>query len=264
MFSSVQPKDYREIKDAHQTAIPQFPLIDAVVSRVQDGFVYASPSMDSVFISTKSGFSLLSTIGNTSSDFAETLFEFLKANREIPDYIHIYRPPGWFLEHLTANWDQHKIRRRAQFRNYEKAPTFNYESLLSPEYRIAAIQDLGCARLEKAFQLDFGRRYWNSEEDFVTHAVGACIVNDEDEPVAICYSACVVDGIAEMDTLVLPEYRGQRFMRIVSEPFFNLTKEKGLTPHWDTFISNSASYVMAQKFELELIQEYDLLSVLLR
>lgn len=264
MFSRVQPKYYSEIKDAHQRAILQFPLIDAVISKVQDGFVYANPSMDSVFISTKSGFSLVSTVDNISSDFAEPLFAFLRANREIPDYIHIYRPPGSFLDHLTANWDQHKIRKRVQLRNYEKIPTFNYESLLSPDYRIATIQDLGCARLEKAFKLEFGRRYWNSEADFVTYAVGACIVTDADEPVAICYSACVVDGIAEMDTLVLPEYRGKRFMRIVSEPFFNLTKEKGLTPHWDTFISNSASYVMAQKFELELIQEYDLLSVLLR
>ena len=264
MLSRVQPNQYREIKEAHQKAILQFPLIDAVISKVQDGFVYANLSMDSVFISTKSGFSLLSTVGNTPADFDEALLEFLKANRDIPDYIHIYRPPGSFLEHLTANWDQHKIRKRAQFRNYEETPTFNYESLLAPEYRIATIQDVGCARLEKAFQLEFGRRYWNSEADFVTYAVGACIVTDADEPVAICYSACVVDGIAEMDTLVLPEYRGQRFMRIVSEPFFNLTKAKGLTPHWDTFISNSASYVMARKFELELIQEYDLLSVLLR
>lgn len=264
MFSRVQPNEYREIKDAHQTAIRQFPLIDAVISKVQDGFVYANLSMDAVFISTKSGFSLLSTVEDTSSGFDQALFEFLKANQEIPDYIHVYRPPGSFLEHLKANWDKHKIRKRAQFRNHEKTPTFNYESLLSPEYRIATIQDVGFAGLEKAFKLDFGRRYWNSEEDFVTGAVGACILNEKDEPAAICYSACVVDGIAEMDTLVLPEYRGKRFMRIVSEPFFNQTKEKGLTPHWDTLISNSASYIMARKFELELIQEYDFLSVLLR
>ena len=263
MLSKIKPEKYREIRAAHEDLISQFPLIDAVVSRVQDGFVYADLSMDSVFISTKSGFSLLSTVGNISSDFA-ALFEFLKVNREIPDYIHIYRPANWFLQHLTANWDKHKIRKRVQFRNYKKTATFNYKKLLSPEYRIATIQDVGFANLENAFKLDFGRRYWNSEVEFVTRAVGACILNENDEPVAICYSACVVDGIAEMDTLVLPEYRGKRFMRIVSEPFFNMTKERGLTPHWDTFISNSASYVMAQKFELDLIQEYDLLSILLR
>jgi hypothetical protein len=67
-----------------------------------------------------------------------------------------------------------------------------------------------------------------------------------------------------MDTLVLPEHRGKRFMRIVSEPFFNQTIDKNLVAHWDTFIENSASYVMAQKFELTQIQEYDLLSVFLR
>jgi len=53
-------------------------------------------------------------------------------------------------------------------------------------------------------------------------------------------------------------------MRIVSEPFFNQTINHNLIPHWDTFIENSASYIMAQKFTLTLMQEYDLLSLFLR
>jgi hypothetical protein len=142
--------------------------------------------------------------------------------------------------------------------------TGNDESLLPLGFRVATIQAVGFDRLEQAFKLDFGGRYWNSREEFLNGAIGACILNEKDDPAAICYSACIIEGVAEMDTLVLPEYRGRRFMRIVSEPFFNQAAVRSVTPHWDTFVSNKASYIMAQKFNLHLVREYDLLSVVLR
>jgi hypothetical protein len=67
-----------------------------------------------------------------------------------------------------------------------------------------------------------------------------------------------------MDTLVSVDHRGQRFMRFVSEPFFDMAIARSLVPHWDTFDANTASYVMAQKFGLKAVQQYDLLSILLR
>ena len=76
-------------------------------------------------------------------------------------------------------------------------------------------------------------------------------MDEHREPAAICYSACVVDGIAEMDTVVLPEHRGKRFLRIVSEPYFNQTIDKNLVAHWDTFIENSPSYVIGPEIRLD-------------
>ena len=89
-------------------------------------------------------------------------------------------------------------------------------------------------------------------------------MTEQGEPVAICYSACVVDGIAEVDILVLSEHRGKRFGRIVSELYFNELVKRKLTAHWDTFIENSPSYILVQKFGVTLTQEYDLLSVFLK
>ena len=265
MLSRIEPSRYLEIKEVHHQVISQYPLINAVVSNIQAGFVYADASRQSFYIATKSGFSLfnLPDAGSASTCNHE-FFEFLRRTRDIPDYIHIYRPASSFQGYIEANWDKYKIRERAQFRYHHKDSTANYERLLPPNYRIANIQAVSFEQLEAAFKLELAHRYWNSKEDFLHQAIGACILNEDNEPAAICYSACVVDGVAEMDTLVLPAYRGRRFMRIVSEPFFNLAIQRELTPHWDTFISNSASYIMAQKFELRLIQEYDLLSLLLR
>lgn len=260
MLAGIDRADFSELKQKHHELVSQFPLINGVLSGIQHGVVYADANRDSFYVCTKSGFSLVHTPDSIGKEF----LDFLLQNKEIPEYIHLYRPEASFQKHLEANWPKFKVRRRVQFHNYHRDVYYEYQELLPAGYDTATAQDLDFDKLEKAFGLNFAGRYWNSKDDFLNHAVGACIVDEQREPVAICYSACVVDGIAEMDTLVLPEHRGKRFMRIVSEPFFNQTINQNLVAHWDTFIENSPSYVMAQKFNLTQIQEYDLLSVFLR
>lgn len=262
MLSRLQENEYPAIKERHHGRISQYPLISAVVSAIQDGFVYADSSRNTFFISTKAGFSLFDSL-DPAPNLESELFDFLKGAPDNPGYLHIYSPSRSFQDHVAANWDKYKIRPRAQFQYLGDGCETN-ERLLPPHYRIATIQEVGFAQLEEVFKLDFGNRYWNSPEDFLTHAIGACILNEKSGPAAICYSACVTDGYAEMDTLVLPEYRGQGFMKIVSEPFFNFAVKNNLIPHWDTFVSNAASYRAAQRFQLQLVQEYDLLSLLIR
>jgi len=262
MLSRIQQNEYPALKERHQGRISQYPLINAVVSAIQDGFVYADSSRNTFFISTKAGFCLFDSL-DPAPELESELLDFLKGAADIPGYLHIYSPSRSFQDQVAANWDKYKVRQRAQFQYLGDGCATN-EQLLPPHYRIATIQEVGFAQLEEVFKLDFGNRYWNSTADFLTHAIGACILNETSEPAAICYSACVIDGYAEMDTLVMPEYRGKGFMKIVSEPFFNLAVKNNLTPHWDTFVSNAASYRAAQRFQLQLVQEYDLLSLLIR
>ena len=262
MLSRIQQHEYATIRERHQGRISQYPLINAVISGIQEGFVYADPSRNTFFISTKAGFSLFDSLDPTP-DLDSALFDFLKGTPDLPGYLHIYSPSKSFQDHVAGTWDKYKIRQRAQFQ-YSGDGCGTNERLLPPHYRIATIQEVGFAQLEEVFKLDFGNRYWNSTADFMTHAIGACILNEKSEPAAICYSACVIDGYAEMDTLVMPEYRGKGFMKIVSEPFFNLAVKNKLIPHWDTFISNAASYRAAQRFQLQSVQEYDLLSLFVR
>jgi hypothetical protein len=263
MLFRIQQNEYSAIKERHHGRISKYPLINAVISEIQDGFVYADSSRNTFFISTKAGFSLFDSL-DPAPNFERELFDFLRQAADIPGYLHIYSPSRSFRDHVAANWAKHKIRQRAQFHYLGGDGSRTYEQLLPPHYRIATIQEVGFAQLEEVFKLDFGNRYWNSRPDFLTHAIGSCILNEKSQPAAICYSACVVDGYAEMDTLVMPEYRGKSFMKIVSEPFFNLAVRNKLIPHWDTFVSNAASYRAAQRFQLQLVQEYDLLSLLVR
>jgi hypothetical protein len=260
MLSAIKREEFSGLKQKHHELVSQFPLINGVLSSVQHGFVYADAGRDSFYVCTKSGFSLVHTPDTIGKDF----LDFLLQNKEIPEYIHLYRPHASFQQHLEANWPKFKVRRRAQFRNYNRGLYHDYKELLPAGYETATVQELDFDQLEKAFGLNFANRYWGSKTDFLNNAVGDCIVDEHREPAAICYSACVVDDIAEVDTVVLPEHRGKRFLRIVSAAYFNQTINKNLVAHWDAFIENSPSYVIGQKFDLAQIQEYDLLSVFLR
>jgi hypothetical protein len=53
-------------------------------------------------------------------------------------------------------------------------------------------------------------------------------------------------------------------MRIVCGACLDQTVAQNLVAHWDAFVENRPSYLMAQKFGLTLTQEYDLLSLFLR
>lgn len=260
MFSSIDRQDFSALKHKHYQLVSQFPLINAVLSGAQHGFVYADTGRDSFYVCTKSGFGLVSAPGALGKEFCD----FLLQNKEIPEYIHLYRPDTSFQQHLEANWPKFKVRRRVQFRNYNRNLYHEYKELLPAGYETTTVQELDFDQLEKAFGLNFASRYWDSKADFLDNAAGVCIVDEHRQPAAICYSACIVDGIAEVDTVVLPEYRGKRFLRIVSAAFFNQTINKNLVAHWDAFIENYPSYVIGQKFDLTQIQEYDLLSVFLR
>jgi len=129
MLSRIGQHGYIEIKDSAFDRISHHPLINAVLGGVQEGYVYADSSSGSFFVSTKSGFSLY----NASSYqplFDEKFFEFLRANHDIPDYIHIYSPTSSFEDYLAANWSKYKIRRRAQFRYHKGGASYGHSALL--------------------------------------------------------------------------------------------------------------------------------------
>ena len=264
MISIVEPNRYSRLKELHKARVEHHPLINAILSGIQTGYVYSDPGDTILFVGSKAGFCLLCAPDATSSSFAGEFWHFLQGNEELPSYIHIYGPPHPVQLQVVAWSEQYKIRRRVQFHRHGSSPTYEYEALLPHGYGIATIQAIGCNRLEGVFPLRFSQRYWDSKQDFMTRAIGVGVVDEQGEPRAVCYSAAVVDGLAEMDTFVLPESRGRRLMRIVSEPFFNLAMDRKLIPQWDTFIENVPSYLLAQKFNLSPMREYDLLSLLRR
>jgi GNAT superfamily N-acetyltransferase len=258
-MNKIDTAEFPELKHRYYEFFNKYPSINAVISNEQDGFVYSDAIRNNLFVCAKYGWSLLLAEDPTEIG---ALFEILKSNREIPDYIHLYPPNKTLINYLEGNWNKYKIRKRCQFRYIKKLPIISKE-ILPSGFLVSKIQDIDFSKLD-VFKLDLGKRYWRSKDDFIMNAIGVCIENPINEPVAICYSICIADDIAEVEILVLPEFKGKGFGRIISESFLNLTIEKGIIAHWDTFILNTPSFELVQKLGFQKIQEYDLVSTFLR
>lgn len=253
-------EDYKLLKDRFNQYVLKYPLINAVLSLVQNGYVYSNSSRNLLIVVTKSGFSLYKTLNDTE-DLNVEVFNFLLRNKDIPNYIHFYEPSNSFVNYIEKYWDKYKLRKRVQYQYIDKMFN-NVEDLLPQGFIMKFIQEIPLDKLS-VFDLKFESKFWNSKDDFYTNAIGACILNSDDLPVAVCYSACIVDNIAEMDTCVLEKYRGLGFMKLVSLPYFNLSNQKRLIVHWDTFIENKPSFKVGANFLPDEVRTYNLLSVLL-
>lgn len=256
----IEVEEYPELKHKFYENIVKFPTITAVISNLQDGYVYADPKRKNLFIAAKYGWSLL--LAEDQSEIG-TLFSFLKSNLEIPDYIHLYPPNYTLINYIKVNWPKFKIRKRCQYRYLIETQSFNFRKTLPANYSLVKIQDIEFAKLD-IFKFELDKRYWRSKDDFFKNAIGVCLMNSQNEPVGICYSISIAEEIAEAEIFILADYRGKGFGEIMSEAFLNLTIEKGIVAHWDTFIDNTPSLELVIKLGFRKIQEYDLVSTFLR
>jgi RimJ/RimL family protein N-acetyltransferase len=251
--------EYSEVKNIYYETISKYPVINAVLSKEQDGYVYADIKRENLFVCAKYGWSLL--LAKDTSKMG-MLFEFLKKNNDIPDYIHLYSPDNVLIDYIKQTWQKYKIRKRCQFRYYDG--NHNLKLLNVPNgFYLKEVQKIEFSQLN-IFNLDLENRYWNSKEDFIKKAIGVCLLNANNEPVAICYSICNVDNISEIDIYVLPKYQGSGFGKLVTQYYLHLCLQKGITAHWDAFTSNIASIEVAKKMKFRKIDEYTLLSTFLR
>lgn len=254
----VHKKDYHYYKQEFYDEIKPYPIINAIVSDVQEGYVYTNEEKKILIVISKSGFSMVSFKNENLKD-VENVFRFFTNETEIPNYLHIYNPKDFFLNYIEENYTQYKLRERIQYKYYQKKCDSIIEKLPAG-YKVKKVQEIDDEKLD-ALGLDLFSRYWDSKEIFHKHSLGICILDQNENIAAICYSATHVDGVAEMDTLVLENYRGKGLMRLVSEPFFNLATSINSEVHWDTFIENKPSFILGEKFNPDFKNQYCLMSV---
>ena len=172
----------------------------------------------------------------------------------MPSYLLWYSPPSnWqkSLDSLKSN----RIRRRKRLR-------FTFDKRLVGDIMACPqgfeVQLLDKDLLEKAdnFKLDLGSRFWKSEKDFLKNGLGTCLVKD-DEVICICYAACVVNSLAEIDIVTKDEYRGRGLATVTAQHFIQECIRRGIEPTWDCFLNNTASMKLAEK--LGFTQAYNYL-----
>jgi RimJ/RimL family protein N-acetyltransferase len=123
------------------------------------------------------------------------------------------------------------------------------------------LQPLDKDLLERAeqFKLEIGSRFWASSDDFLKHGLGVCAIKDG-EIISLCYSACVVDGLAEVDIITDPEFRGGGYGRLAAQALIELCRQHQIAPTWDCFIQNTSSMKLAAKLGFEQTHAYPLYS----
>ena len=252
-FSELRPDQYHlVVKDE---TLVRFPLVNAVVSGVQVGKIFTNNSGD-LFIIHKSGFSLF--VVKKNSDHENHFASFLESSTDIPQYFHIYDPPQFLIDSIEKRKDLFNIRlrKRIQFRYH----ALSQEKAINGNLKVQSIDESNFERVDE-LGVDLGNKFWNSREDFLKNGIGVCMLDDKGKALSICYSACLVDKIAEIDIATHPEHRKSGFGQLVTSEFIRLSLERMIIPGWDCFEDNHASVATALRSNFVVTFKYPFISI---
>jgi RimJ/RimL family protein N-acetyltransferase len=179
----------------------------------------------------------------------------------LPKYFHLYNPPA-DLYGAIRNDKRFgiKYRKRVQLRfmgtKRSPSPQVTGSNRLTTEQICEGNYDQ-----QKHFNLQLDGRFWNSKNDFLDYGYGIIVYNRKAVPVSLCYAACVVDNIAEIDIATLPEFRGKGYATLAAREFLRLSQSKSIQANWDCFVDNTFSLRIAQKLNFKEMGEYNFLSI---
>jgi hypothetical protein len=237
----------------------KFPLINAITSGKQEGMIFVDREENIYCVIHKAGF--LELHFENMYHALYKVFEFLKKTNEIPKYFHIYNPPESIVNFLNPKNEglNVRIRKRVQLRLKEKIG-LNLQLDLPAGYYIKRVAPDNFHKLS-VFGLELDKKFWKSEEDFFQNSFGFCVFNNNDIPASICYAACIVDEIAEIDVATLPQFQKKGLAKISVTAFLKFCIENKITPNWDCFEENLASLQTALAIGFTPIQKYCFLSI---
>jgi len=232
-----------------------FPLILAVVQEAQRGWVFVDDPDRPESAMVINNFGFMQTFGEERSESfdADVTNFFTAQNEHMPTYLLWYSPPLSWQEKLD-DFVPVRVRRRIRVR-------FKFVERLAGDisecpqgYNIQLLNKDLIAKTN-GLNLSIGSRFWASMDDFLENGLGVCLVKDG-EVLSLCYSACVVDGLAEIDIVTSVEYRGQGLATVVAQHFIRECIQRGLQPTWDCFVSNTASMKLAKKLGFAQTETY--------
>lgn len=250
MIFELDKNDFKKILALYLKEEIVFPLILAVIEQKQSGWVWVNDPANPIFamVVTKSGF--IQFIGTKGKEnFEINIIKFFGSpSPSIPTYLLWYSPPLQIQKILDEHIPKH-VRRRERARFILKEHIIENPAQCPDGFYVRPLDE---ELLKKTlhFKLDIGSRFWASTGDFLQHGIGACVMKDE-KIVSLCYSACIVDNLAEIDIATQEEYRGMGLAEIAAQTFIAACSRRGITPTWDCFLMNTASMKLAKKLGFE-------------
>jgi RimJ/RimL family protein N-acetyltransferase len=262
MVIELKQDEFPRVLALYRSAGLRFPLISAVIQKTQHGqvFVDQPETPNSAMVVTRFGFTFF--LGSSRREgFNEGIAElFAGQDRLTPTYLLWYSPPAnWQARLDSAGLDFVKRRERVRFDFRMEQATWLSEPLV-PEPGLG-FENLTAALLPKIekFGVQLDSRFWSSAEDFVENGLGVCLMK-EDEVVSLCYAATVVDGLAEVDVVTDPEFRGRGLASVTTRRFIKECVDRGIEPTWDCFTYNVGSMKLASKLGFRPARNYQFYS----
>ncbi len=236
-----------------------FPLIRAVIDRVQRGGIWADDPTrpEAALVVTAFGFTFLMGAEGRAGD--ERLREMLVTpSDQLPGYLLWYAPPPGWRAWLDTR-PEGSLRARERVRLHWDGPEPSPAETGADGLRLAALDAALIPEVDK-LGLRLGSRFWSSAEDFLAHGFGACLVGDDGAVVSVCYASCVADNLAEIDIATRDDRRGRGYAGIVAREFVRQCWRRRMRPTWDCFTANQASLRLAVSLGFVEASRYPLYS----
>lgn len=234
-----------------------FPIINAVVEGQQDGKIYNLP--DCTLIMHKCGFAYCKPLAEVV-DYSK-LVEFLLRQNELPQYFHVYDAPSQLCAAFKAQGTKFniKVRSRLQLKfPLVKQPIAGFPlpaGYTSMQITINNINALATLNLK------IEDKFWRSGEDFIKHGFGYAVFASSGEAASVCYTASIVDNIAEIDVATLPAYQQKGLAKVAVGEFLKHCIINQITASWDCFEDNIGSLRIAEGLGFEQTKKYTFLSI---
>lgn len=114
---------------------------------------------------------------------------------------------------------------------------------LPPDHHLAPM-DAALLRQLSDGPYPFAAGMWASHAQFERDGLGFCVVH-QGRVAALCYSVFVNGLRHDIDICTFDGYRRRGLARAVATAFIDACLRRGLTPGWDCFEHNRASYALA-------------------
>lgn len=246
MIEELKPEEFRRVLPLYEAAGVRLPLISAVVRRKQRGRVFADAreAPGAAFVINDFGFAYL--LGAGHEKFDAGLERLLSTPGALgPTYLLWYSPPaGWRARLDALGPDLVRRRERVRFEFREGLAPWLGEPVECPAGFELRELTPGLVPATEKLGVQLASRFWASAEDFAENGLGVCLT-EGDEVVSLCYAAAVADGLAEVDVVTQPEYRGRGLAGVVTRQFIKECLRRGVAPTWDCFDYNAGSLRLA-------------------
>jgi RimJ/RimL family protein N-acetyltransferase len=236
-----------------QDASTGFPITQSVLDGTQAGRVFDIGA--SLFVLHKSGFG--SIVNDASCDYGR-LFNLIYSD-QVPQYFHIYSASPGLLDACKAQEEKIncKIRERVVLRYLQ------IEALkvtLPNGFRVIP-KDAFALELFSSFGLNLENKFWNGNKDFLENAMPVGLLDENEKPVVLCYSAANSNGLSEIDIYTAEKHRNKGLGKVAASLFVNECMLHALTPNWDCFVENTGSINLAISLGFTSVSTYRFLSI---